>query len=303
MFSEMFTKKSTRQPTLDYFWKLTPSKPLGTKNMLAETIDKRFENFSPHYRGRVLRMSKILSLVGVMVLFFSCFGAVLLMVPHQALIAAPAYSVELSVTAKTQLPSNLTIITSEEVESLQPMKLYAIPIVSVESLNGSFTGPLSRRLESLNSTDFLVSETGSCLTIELRKVTVETTVSASGLGNTTYDQTENSAFDYLGFFRDGEIYYALAQHGFNQVFVLSLSSSVGEKSTAQKTLFSSNSSGDSALVIINIQSDIFATDNTMLISTNEDFLNEATFLIHQTKLNTSITQSVSNATEPFHVLD
>lgn len=303
MFSEMFAKKRTHQPSLDYFWKVTPSKPISTINRLAETIDKRFEKFSPHYRGKVLRMSKILSLVGVMVLFLSCFGGLLLMVPHQALIAAPAYSVELSIAPKTQLPSNSTIITSEEVESLQPMKLYAIPIVSVESLNGSFTGPLSGRLESLNSTDFLVSETGNCLTIELRKVTVETTVSASGLGNTTYDQTENSAFDYLGFFRDGEIYYALAQHGFNQVFALSLSSSVGEKSIAQKTLFSSNSSGESALVIVNIESDIFATDNTMLTSTNENFLSEATFLIQQTKLNTNITQNVNNATEPFHVLD
>ena len=225
------------------------------------------------------------------------------MVPHQALIAAPAYSVELSFATKTQLPSNATIITSEEVESLQPMKLYAIPIVSVESLNSSFTGPLSRRLESLNSTNFLVSETGNYLIIELRKVTVETTVSASGLGSTTYNQTGNSAFDYLGFFRDGEIYYAFAQHGFNQVFALSLSSSVGEKSIAQKTLFSSKGSGQSALVVVNIQSDIFATDNTMLTSANEDFLNEAIFLIQQTKLNTGITQSISNATEPFYVLD
>lgn len=156
---------------------------------------------------------------------------------------------------------------------------------------------------SLNSTDFLVSETGNYLTIELRKITVETTVKASGLGKTTYNQTGNSAFDYLGFFRDGEIYYAFAKHGFNQVFALSLSSSMGEKSIVQKTLFSSDVFGGSALVIVNVESDIMATDNTMLASTNEDFLNEATFLLQQTKLNTSITSGVGNATEPFHVLD
>jgi hypothetical protein len=303
MFSEMFSNKRVRQTTLDYFWKLKPSKPRRTINELSKLIDKKFEKFSPHYRGKVLRMSKILSLAGITVLSLACFGGVLLNVPHQTLIAAPAYLVELSVTPKTQLPSNSTIITSEEVESLQPMKFYAIPIVSVESLNGSFAGPLSRRLEFLNSTNFLVSETGNYLTMELRKITVETTVSAFGLKKTEYDQTGNSAFDYLGFFRDGEIYYAFVQHGFNQIFAFSLSSSAGEKSIDQKTLFSSNGSGESALVMVNIQSDIFAIDNTMLISTNEAFLNEATFLIQQTKLNTKITQSISNATAPFDVLD
>ncbi len=299
MFSQMFAKKQVRQPPLDYFWREKPIKLPNVPSRLAELID----HFSIFYRGRIFRMTKLLTILSIPVMLIFGYGIVVFSVGHETLIAAPAYSVELSISTQAQLPSNATHIVSEEVETLKPAILYALPIVSVESSNSSFTGPLSRRLVSLNSTDFLVLETGDYLTIELQKITVETTVTASGFGGTTYNQTGNSAFDYLGFFRDGEIYYAFAKHGFSQVFALSLSSSIGEKSIVQKTLFASNASGESAIVIVNIESDIMATDKTMLASTNEAFLNDTTFLILQTKLNTSIISSIGNVTEPFHVLN
>ncbi len=300
MFSEILAKKRIRQPTLEDFWKVAPSKPPSALRRLAAIIDK---NFSFQYRGRVLQMSKLLTVLGLMVMLLASFESIVLIAPHEELVAASGYLIELSVTAQTQLPPNSIRIASEEVESLKPEQLYAIPIVLVEFSNGSFTGPLSRRLVSLNSTDFVVSETNNCLTIELRRISVETTVSASGLGETAYNQTGNTSFDYLGFFRDAEIYYALIKHGFNQTFTLSISSFRGETSIAQKILFASNNIGESALVIVDIHSDIFAIDTTTLTSANEDFLNEVTFLLQQTKLNTNIIKNVANATEPFHVLD
>lgn len=267
-----------------------------------QIVDNRFSRFSIKYRGRVLRASRIL--FWVMLVFLLSFTGILMVLqaPKNQLVAAPAYFIDLKISPKNQLPTNVTQIVSEDMEFIASNKLYAVPIVSINTSSTSFTAPLSNRFLTLNSSSFFVHDSGDYLTVFLRKGYVETTVSATSIGNLGYHQENNPSFNYIGFFRDAEIFYEFAKIGYNQTVAFSAASSEGmDHSSQQKVIFSRDGNGTSALVIIDDEHPF--PDDTAIYSMNAEFLNETAFLLDQTKVTTTVTTSLTNPSAPFKILD
>lgn len=292
-------RKRATQKTLDEFFKT--HRPITTKTPqgLDRAIKLLDNRFSLCYRERTLRASSLLILA---VSFLSVILVGGFMVSHDVIVLAPAHSVELDIVTETQLPPYVEVITSESVESLVVGKVYAIPIVSIHSLNSSFNAPLSNRFLFLNSSGFIVLKTGQYLTLCLTKTYVETKVRAKLISGVEYNQTNNSCFDYIGFFREAEIFYCLKRFGYDQIITLSTSSLQGLMMDVQKLIFACNSTNDTAFIYIQRTSETgVIEDKTCFISLNTYFINQAIFLIEQTKSITTCIQEIANATNPFHM--
>jgi hypothetical protein len=184
-------------------------------------------------------------------------------------------------------------------ESVSTDNSYAIPIVSVDTSNITFIAPLSNRLLSLNSSSFLVSENDTFLTITFKKIYVETSVRAESIGNLSNSQENNPDFNYIGFYRDAEIFYELAKFGYNQTIDFSLYSSPNMDETIHEKWIMASNSNSSVLVFID--KDMPSSDSTSIYSNNSEFINETTFLIDQTKSLTIVGSSDANVTAPFTI--
>lgn len=291
-------RREKNQKTLDEFYtKQIARKTPNGLHRASKILDSRFRL---HYRGRVLRASRLLtpaiSLISILLIgvFISA---------KEVVVLAPAYSVELDLVTETQLPFGTEVITSEYTESIVVDKLYAIPIVSIQSSNSSFEAPLSDRFLFINSSQFLVLKTDCYLVIRLAKTSVETVVHTTLIQRVDYDQTSNTYFDYRGFFREAEIFYYLEQFGYDQITTLSSTSLQGFITVVQKSIFACNSTGSTALVYIVRRSETeIIEDKTCFTSLNENFISQTIFLIKQTKLMTTCIEEITNATIPFRLV-
>ena len=218
---------------------------------------------------------------------------------HNQTIIAPAYSVSLQIVPNDKLTSNYTRILSDDLRSITPDKSYAIPIVNIDTSNISFTAPLSNRLQSLNSLSYRVSEANSFLVISFEKINVQTNGRFESISNVSYNQTNNPFFNYIGFYRDAEIYYEIAKLGYNQTKTFSAYSSPNMDETIQQKWITASNSNSTISIFIN--KDIPMSDNTIIYSQNPEFINETTFLIGQTKVATIVTTSDTNYTLPFTI--
>jgi hypothetical protein len=286
------------QKTLDQFGL---SRRAAQKKRKPNPIDRALKildgRFSIRFRGQTLRASSILTAV----LLLSMSLVICAFVAQKTVtILAPAYFVEIDELAKSNLPSDIVYIVSEGAESLQIDKTYAIPLVSIQSSNTSFISPLSSRLSSLNSTQFKVLETGSYLTIFIKKTYVETTVSTGLFQPANYDQRNNVNFDYRGFFREAEIFYSLHHYGYYNITALSVTSFSGFITSIQKIIFATNTTQDTVLINILQRSEtMIEEDKTSFISLDEEFMNATIFLIKQTKAMTTFAQEVASGSAPF----
>lgn len=300
-FFPIFTpKREKNQKTLDMFY----TEPIAQKtskglNRASKILDSRF---SLHYRGHVLRASRLLTLAIslISILFIGVF-----MSTKDVVVLAPAYSVELDLFTETQLPFDTEVITSECMESLVVVdKFYAIPIVSIQSSNSSFEAPLSNRFIFINSSQFMVLKTGQYLVIRLTETHVETHVRTTLIPRVDYNQTNNTHFDHRGFFREAEIFYCLEQFGYDQITTLSVTSLQGFITVVQKSIFAYNSTGSTASVYIVRRSETgIIEDKTCFTSLNENFMSQTIFLIKQTKLMTTCIEEITNAIIPFRLVD
>lgn len=292
-------KREKNQKTLDEFYtKQIARKTSKGLNRARKILDSRF---SLHYRGRVLGASRLLTLAIplTLILFIGVF-----MSTKEVVVLAPAYSVELDLVTETQLPFGTEVVTSEWTESLVVNKFYAIPIVSIQSSNSSFEAPLSDRFLFINSSQFMVLKTDQYLVIRLVKTNVETFVRTTLIPRVDYNQTNNTHFDYRGFFREAEIFYCLEQNGYDQITTLSATSLQGFITVVQKFIFASDSTGSTALVYIVRRSETAVLeDKTCFTSLNANFMNQTIFLIKQTKSITTCIEEIANATIPFRLIN
>ena len=299
MFQDFSSRREkTSQQTLDAFEaKQITRKPSSGLGRAIKILDRRFRLC---YRGHVLRASKLLTLATLIVsiLFIGGFVA-----KKPTVILARGYSVELDLVGDTQMPFNATVIVSENMESLDADQVYAIPIVAIESSNISYLAPLSTRFLSINSSRFMVSEIGQYLIIRLTEIYVETHVLTSLLQPVRYNQTRNANFNYQGFFREAEIFYALKRFEYDKITTLSITSLQGLVHVVQKSIFASNSTGNTVRVDVEIRAEtVVIEDRTCLTSLNENLIDQTIFLIEQTKSITTCVKATANATAPFRLV-
>lgn len=297
---EMFRKRRVIQRKMDDFYMehIIIKRNFNLSGLLKK-IDARF---NIKYKGHNYKMSQLLSWVFLVLLILFALIIYIVEIPNEYLVVAPAYLIDLNIIPQNELPQNASIIYSEYMTSISPNKLYAIPIVTIHIINFSFSSPLSNRFLSLNSSNFFVSKTGEYLIIFLKKIFVETTISFSSTGNISYNHKNDPTFNYMGFFRDAEIFYCLTKFGYNQTVALSISSIMSiDYSIQQKLIFSSRGDDNYSLVTINLL--LPYSDETILCSTNEKYINETYFLIEQTKIITKITINPTNPNIPFKILD
>jgi hypothetical protein len=301
-YSQLSPKGRMRQTTLGEFQvQRVASKPTSELDKVIQRLDSRL---SLKYRGRVLKLSSVVRFVTVVALILAVGGMFLAIIPRDVVVLAPAFSVEISIISRDQLPQSATVIMSEGVEGLDIGNLYAVPVASIRSANISFDAPLSSRYVSLNSSTFTVVETNEYLTLRLKKIYVETHISQPRITSYVYDHRNDVSFGYIGFFREAEIFYCLAKFGYNQTTTLSTSSLQGFITVAQKFIYSSNGSGGSVLVFIERRSETATLgDSTTVTSLNADLMNQMIFLISQTKSNTVTTMQIVNPSSPFRFVD
>lgn len=301
--SQMFPKRKTRQTTLGDFH--TERIVIKRNSELGKAAKRLDAQFSLKYRGRVLTASRVLSWIMYLALALAVGGMIIAGTISRPVVAlVRAYSVEASIVDGDQLPQSAIAIVSEDVENLATGKVYAIAIVSIQTANASFEAPISRRYLSLNSSAFMVLETKEYLTVSLSETYVETNISVPLISHIAYDQRSDSSYNYIGFFREAEIFYCLARFGFNLTTTLSKVSLQGLVTVVQKIIYSSNGFGDSALIFIERRSETMTEEDVSnLQSLNENFMNQTSFLIQQTKVITDISEQVINATAPFKLLN
>lgn len=276
------------------------TKPPRRPNRAIQTLDKRF---SVRYRGHFLRPSRVLRIALLLLLLLLTGSTIALSVmKRETIVLATGFVVKIDLRTAAQLPENVKFIVSESMDSLQTEEFYAIPIVSVETQNASFEAPLSNRFISLNSSQFQVLTTENYLLLSLTRAVVETHVYVLWYKNVEYDQTGNSVFDYKGFFREAEILYCLGKFGYANVTTLS-TTNLGEITSISKIIYAGNETGCSAMVTISWRSDIVVSEDvTCFVSQNKDFIEDAIFLIQQTKSGTRCTEDISNFTAPFRIV-
>jgi len=300
MFGQFISKrKRISQRTLDEFYpKPIAKRSLKSANRAIKVLDKRF---SLRYRGRVIRASTLLTSALLLSTILLAAG---LMISKDIIVLAPAFSVEINLVTKAELSDDAMVVVSENAEFILTDKVYAIPVVSVKSSNLSFLAPLSSRFLALNSSDFMVSKADQYLTILLTMEFVETVVRTRVFMPTKYNQTSNENFGYRGFFREAEIFYCLAKFGFNEITTLSTTSLQGFIHVVQKSIFAKNSTGCAVLVYVEQRGEtIIYEDRTHLICSNEDIINEAIFLIEQTKTKTECVKQIKSPTVPYRFFD
>jgi hypothetical protein len=295
-YSKAFRAKE--QTTLDDF-KSPNFEP--KKEVKKPLVYEMFETHGIHYRGKFLKASRIALVVILLLELLLVSGIITTQIPKSQLVVAPAYFTDVQILPKDQLPANIEFTFSEDMESISVNKSYAIPIVRVQTSNISFLAPISHRLVSLNSSNYIVSETSDYLSFNLKKCYIEITLSGSSFGNISYHQENNACFDYIGFSRDAEILYELAQFGYNQTIIFSDSSAQGlDQTTQQKLFFSDGENSSNVLITINKVRPL--TDTTSIYSDNQAFTNQTTFLIQQTKVVTTIANDSTIPQIPFRVV-
>jgi hypothetical protein len=289
-------RERAKQTTLDHFadFENTQSQskePLRLRQML--------DSHGIHFRGKLLSAHNILLFVFLLLSLCTLITLIAVQMPTNQTVATNAFFAEIQIVPESQIPDDTIFLSSEDTEDISQNTLYAIPIVNVQVANTCFSAPISNRFRSLNGSDYLVAETGQYLTFILKKGTVERTL-AFQRQNVSYNQEDNPDFNYIGFFRDAEIYFELAKHGYNHTVIWSAKSQGMDQSTEQKIFFAEDTKGSNVLIVIHKVRP--TSDNTVISSTDSLFTNETAFLIDQTKVLTTITIQMANFEEPFKIL-
>lgn len=295
-FSSPF--KPNNQSTLDQFW-IKKKKQKDARGIHRAT-DILNHKFSIHYRGRTFKASWFIHIS------FYILGILLiaiLIIPQTVSVLVPVYSYDIECVSNTDLPFDVTLITSDEMENLIVGKNYAFPIVKVKHSNETFKAPLNDRFVNLNSSQFEVFETGDFILFSIKKIFAETTVKTSIINKINYNMSDEKSFQHFGFYRDAEIIYSLASNGYENVVSLTKSSMQGLILVAQKTFIATGQNDDSiSIYLIRKSETAIIEDSTYLISLDEEIMKQISFLIEQTKINTECIPQKTTPTFIFEVI-
>jgi len=255
---------------------------------LVSRLDSRF-----HFTlaGRVVKMSHVVTVGLVCLIPLSIYSAI----PVRVRVIVPAYSVGVVISANS---ANLPVLLSDQVESAERVG-YAVPLVRIRVLNSSLTVPLSSRYTNLNSSEFFVSRTGEYLVVKFHVVPVEYVVGQGRFLPKTYDQMNNSQFDYFPIYRDAEIYYALTQKGYHNITTVSMNSLVGMMTSNVKLIYAVK---DDYRILLQIRIEgetLKSTDETVIMSTDQESINMILLNLKTARISTSMYSRIEEPPIPF----
>jgi len=276
--------KHDRQTTLDDF---SRRRHRRRANKVVRELDRRV-----HFRlfGKIVKGSHLLMLF----LLASLPIGVYLNMRIPVRVMVPAYSAEVLISPES---ANTRIMLSDELEGLT----YAVRLAKVVTTNSSFVAPLSSRLVSLNSSQFLVTWTGEYLVLRLHIVRVEYVVMGYRIRPLAYDQMNNSQFEYYSIYRDAEIYYALRLSGYSNITTLCMTSMNGMM-TSNIKLTHAVKEDHHVLLQTKIEGETVKTDETIVESTDKELSNLLVLELNAAKISTHIEIKQEEPVAPFAIL-
>ncbi|MDE1852215.1 MAG: hypothetical protein KGI38_00525 [Thaumarchaeota archaeon] len=281
-FELQFRSAFSRQKSLDHFF---PEEPY-TRNSRTDRFFNRIDSkYSIRLKRRTIKASVLLS-VGLLVVSILAVFVALTPVSTKILVEGTQVQAEL---VKMPLPASAQATTSDGIQYPAIDTIYVIPIVTITAGNVSFSAPLSQRYSQLNSSSFVVHDTGTYLQIRLEKVPEIITVGASVLRPLSYNQLNNSAFNYIGVSGDAEIYYALAHDGYLNITAVSASTVQGTDIVAFKDILGTNSQGENVAVAFSSRGGIVSLSEMSITTKDTNISNEIAFLFQQAKIPIDVT--------------
>jgi hypothetical protein len=197
--------------------------------------------------------------------------------------------------------SKATFTTSEGMQDAAAGHTYAIPIVNVTTFNSTFIAPLSDRYSSLNSSTYVVHDTGDYLLLALDRVVINGSFTTNLLEHPARNQTDNSEFNYIGIFGDAEMYYSLANSGYENITVLSETTISGTNTPVTKIMYANDSSGNTVLLEFQDSGDIVSLQTLTITTTNSQIYSSINSLFLQAKVPIVLSFSDANPKPNFRV--
>jgi hypothetical protein len=195
-------------------------------------------------------------------------------IPLRGTALVPGWQVNVAVVCGP-LDSSSLVRLSDQIESTSP-KRYLVPLVHVVEGHLSLMAPLNSRLVSVNSTNFVVIETGYYLSVNITEVPIVGVVETTPIAYVfSPNITASDEFSYRGLFRDAEIYYALFSLGYRSIVSLCNRLDSNELSTIFKTIYAKSTTGRYAVVSIYVEWELNPLNDTTLLRSPDSVLNKA----------------------------
>jgi hypothetical protein len=247
--------------------------------------------------GRSIRGSRVTGFLFVAIII----AWTILNIPIRLTALVPGWQVNVKTIPAPVGPSSIVHL-SDQIESASPRQ-YLIPLVQITEGNQTLVAPLDSRLLSINSTNFLVKDTGNYLSVDITEVRILGAVETTLLGYIfSPNITSSEAFSYQGLFRDAEIYYSLYSFGYRTI--ISLCNRVDSNTISKifKTIFAMSAAGQYAVVNIYVEWETTTLNDTTLFRSPDSRLNRGiTELISLAKINTDFHVELTEPPIPFRL--
>ncbi len=287
-FVQQLLPRDRKQKSIDDFVP-PPLETLSEPTRLGQVAMRLDRKVTVKVKGHSIKGSTLV--LSSLLLVLIIFGILFIGGSRNFTAKISGYKISLAMMDSGSLTGSYTIVSSEQMDTVDVATAYAIPIVQILAGNQSFQAPLANRYLGLNSSNYLVKYTGKSLFVTISQIPIFVTLKYSALSPPNLDQTGNDQFAYRGFFRDAEFYYSLWRHGFSNITKICQASTTGTLDTHLEVIYASTNQTQTVRLDSKITNGITTlTDDTTSVTTVTSFSEDLKFLLAQSRVSTSFVE-------------